>query len=69
MLQPKLEFPGVCRPLSQRLHLPSLLLSPPITPITLLAVLSFPTSSPGDDTGPPIPTLQVQKGVTEHSLA
>ena len=26
MLQPKLEFPGVCRPLSQRLHLPSLLL-------------------------------------------
>ena len=33
------------------------------------AVLSFPTSSPSDDTGPPIPTLQVQKGVTEHSLA
>ena len=33
------------------------------------AVLSFPTSSPSDDTGPPIPTLQVQRGVTEHSLA
>ena len=32
------------------------------------AVLSFPTSSPSDDTGPPIPTLQVQRGVTEHSL-
>jgi len=33
------------------------------------AVLSFPTSSPSDDTGPPIPTLQVQRGVTEHLLA
>ena len=33
------------------------------------AVLSFPTSSPSDDTGPPIPTLHVQRGVTEHSLA
>ena len=33
------------------------------------AVLSFLTSSPSDDTGPPIPTLQVQKGVTERSLA
>ena len=33
------------------------------------AVLSFLSSSLSDDTGPPIPTLQVQKGVTEHSLA
>ena len=33
------------------------------------AVLSFPTSSPSDDSGSPIPTLQVQRGVTEHSLA
>ena len=39
-----------------------------LSPSPPSAVLSFPSSSLSDNTGPPIPTLQVQKGVTEHSL-